>query len=57
VRCVVNCDAHKLHHAGWLRLGAHIARKGGLAAAEVINTLPLPKLREALAAKRKKHGL
>ena len=57
VKCVVNCDAHKLHHAGWLRLGAHIARKGGLCAAEVMNTLPLPKLREALAAKRKQHGV
>jgi DNA polymerase (family 10) len=57
VKCVINCDAHKLHHAGWLRLGAHIARKGGLSPAEVMNTLPLGKLREALAAKRQKHGL
>src|SRR5438445_9121742 len=30
VKCVINCDAHRLEHAGFLRLGAGIARKGWL---------------------------
>ena len=52
VKCVINCDAHRFEHAGFLRLGAGIARKGWLTKADVINTLPLDKLREALKAKR-----
>ncbi len=48
VRCVINCDAHRLDHVQWLRLGTGIARKGWLTKADVINTLPLDKLREAL---------
>jgi DNA polymerase (family 10) len=52
VKCVVNCDAHRLEHFAWLRLGAGIARKGWLTKADVINTLPLDKLRKELAKKR-----
>jgi DNA polymerase (family 10) len=52
VRCVINPDAHRLEHAGFLRLGAGVARKGWLTPADVVNTLPLAALREALAAKR-----
>lgn len=52
VKCVVNCDAHRFEHAGYLQLGAGLARKGWLEKADVINTLPLEKLREALKAKR-----
>lgn len=52
VRCVINCDAHRAEHAGFLRLGAGIARKGWLSKEDVVNTLPLPKLRKALAEKR-----
>lgn len=52
VKCVINCDAHRFEHAGWLRLGAGIARKGGLEKGDVINTLPLERLRKALLAKR-----
>jgi len=52
VRCVINCDAHRLEHAGFLRLGAGTARKGWLTKADVINTLPLNQLRTALGAKR-----
>jgi DNA polymerase (family 10) len=52
VKCVINCDAHRFEHVGWLRLGAGIARKGWLTKEDVINTLPLPELRRALAAKR-----
>jgi DNA polymerase (family X) len=49
VKCVINCDAHRASHAGFLRLGAGIARKGWLEKGDVINTLPLAKLKEALA--------
>ena len=52
VKCVINCDAHRLEHVQWLRLGTGIARKGWLTKADVINTLPLSKLREELAKKR-----
>ncbi len=53
VKCVINSDAHRLEHAGFLRLGAGIARKGWLTKADVINTLPMAALQEALKAKRK----
>ena len=52
VRCVINCDAHRPEHAGFLRLGAGLARKGWLGPGDVLNTLPLVALRKALAAKR-----
>jgi DNA polymerase (family 10) len=54
VKCVINCDAHRFEHAGFLRLGAGIARKGWLAKEDVINTLPLPKLLVELQRKRKR---
>ncbi len=44
VKCVINCDAHRLESAGFLRLGAGIARKGWLTRNDVINTLPLSAL-------------
>jgi DNA polymerase (family 10) len=52
VKCVINCDAHRLEHAGYLRLGAGIARKGWLTKDDVINTLPIDKLMKALVRKR-----
>jgi DNA polymerase (family 10) len=52
VKCVINPDAHRNEHAGFLRLGAGVARKGWLTKADVINTLPLAKLRKELAKKR-----
>lgn len=52
VKCVINCDAHRTEHAGFLRLGAGIARKGWLEKKDVINTLALDKLREELQSKR-----
>ncbi len=52
VRCVINCDAHRAEHAGFLRLGAGMARKGWLTARDVINTQRLSELRRSLAAKR-----
>ena len=52
VRCVVNCDAHRAEHAGFLRLGAGIARKGWLTKKDVVNTQILADLRDSLALKR-----
>jgi DNA polymerase (family 10) len=52
VKCVINCDAHRNEHAGFLRLGAGIARKGWLAKTDVINTLPLKTLLKELNKKR-----
>jgi DNA polymerase (family 10) len=52
VKCVINCDAHRFEQAGFLRLGAGIARKAGLTRDDVINTLPLAKLRVELGKKR-----
>ncbi len=54
VKCVINCDAHRFEQAGFLRLGAGIARKAGLTREDVINTLPLEKLRKELRRKRSK---
>ncbi len=48
VKCVINPDAHKNEHAGFLRLGAGIARKGWLEKGDVINTLPLKSLLKEL---------
>lgn len=52
VKCVINCDSHNLNHVEFLRLGAGIARKGWLTAADVINTQPLSKLKKLLKSKR-----
>ncbi len=54
VKCVINCDAHRVEHAGFLRLGAGIARKGWLEKKDVINTLPLDKLLKELKRKRER---
>jgi DNA polymerase (family 10) len=51
VKCVINVDAHRNSHASFLKLGAGVARKGWLTKADVINTMKLEKLRQALAAK------
>jgi DNA polymerase (family 10) len=52
VKCVINCDAHRFEHVGYLRLGAGIARKGWLTKDDVVNTLPLERVREELQRKR-----
>ena len=44
VKCVINPDAHRNVHAGFLRLGAGVARKGWLEKVDVINTLSLKTL-------------
>jgi DNA polymerase (family X) len=51
IKCVINCDGHRHDHAGYLRLGAAVARKGWLTAGDVVNTLPLPALRRELKRK------
>ncbi len=53
IQCVINPDAHRNEHAGFLRLGAGIGRKGWLEQKDVINTLNLKQLSKALAMKRK----
>ena len=52
VKCVINPDAHRNEHAGFLRLGAGVARKGWLTGADVTNTLSLLKLCKELRRKR-----
>ncbi len=52
VKCVINPDTHRFEQAGFLRLGAGLARKGWLTQADVLNTLPLEKLEARLKEKR-----
>jgi len=52
VKCVINPDAHRNEHAGFLRLGAGLARKGWLEQRDVINALTLKSLLKALKQKR-----
>ena len=54
VKCAINCDGHRLGDAGFLRLGAGIARKGWLTKEDVVNTLPLKALVKELGRKRAK---
>jgi DNA polymerase (family 10) len=52
VKCAINCDAHRREDAGYLRLGAGLARKGWLEKKDVVNTLALTDLKRALQRKR-----
>lgn len=52
VKCVVNANAHRAEHGQYLLFGAHLARKGWLTKFDVVNTLPLKQLRNALLEKR-----
>lgn len=54
VKCAINCDAHRYEQAGFLRLGAGMARKGWLEKKDVVNTLPLDKLKRELQRKRQR---
>jgi DNA polymerase (family 10) len=56
VKCIISPDAHRREHAGYLRLGAAVARKGWLTRADVMNTLPLEKLGRELQRKRMEKG-
>jgi DNA polymerase (family 10) len=55
VKCVLNPDAHRNAHAGFLRLGAGVARKGWLKKNDVVNTWSRTKLKVELQRKRDKH--
>lgn len=46
VKLAIGTDAHKLENMSMLRLGAAVARRGWLEPADVINTLPLSRLRQ-----------
>jgi DNA polymerase (family 10) len=48
VKCAINPDAHRNEHAGFLRLGAGMARKGWLEKGDVVNGLGWQKLSKAL---------
>jgi DNA polymerase (family X) len=48
VKCVINPDAHRNEHAGFLRLGAGIARKGWLAKTDVVNARTWAQLNKEL---------
>ncbi|HXF09723.1 MAG TPA: DNA polymerase/3'-5' exonuclease PolX [Desulfuromonadaceae bacterium] len=54
VKCVINPDAHRNENAGFLRLGAGIARKGWLEQGDVVNALNLKALLKELGRKRQK---
>jgi len=51
VKCAINPDAHRISQFATLRHGVTFARKGWLRREDVINTLPLAKIRKALAGK------
>ena len=53
VKCVINPDAHRNEHAGFLKLGAGVARKGWLEQTDLANTLALKALRKELTRKRR----
>jgi DNA polymerase (family 10) len=52
VKCVINPDAHRNEHAGFLRLGGGMARKGWLEQTDVVNTLTFKQLLRGLKQKR-----
>lgn len=54
VKCSINPDAHSVNGLQHLAFGVDIARKGWLTRQDVINTLPLSKITDALQAKRKR---
>jgi len=54
VKCVINPDAHRNEHSGFLRFGTGIAAKGWLEGRDVVNTSPLKVLLEKLMSRRLK---
>jgi DNA polymerase (family 10) len=52
VTFAINTDSHSVRNLGNLRYGVALAQRGWLTADEVINTWPLKRLREFVAAKR-----
>lgn len=54
VKCAINPDAHSTRGLQDLFFGIASARKGWLTKADVVNTLPLEKIKTVLARKRRK---
>src|SRR5437870_1233153 len=54
VKCVINPDAHRAERLQDLRFGIGIARTGWLTRDDVMNCLPLEKIENALAGKRRR---
>jgi DNA polymerase (family 10) len=52
VPLVINSDAHSMQQLGWIQFGLATARRAWLEGADVLNTLPLEKLRERLKRRR-----
>jgi DNA polymerase (family 10) len=48
VKCAINPDAHRNGQAGFLRLGAGVARKGWLTRTDVVNAWPWTRLGKEL---------
>ncbi|RJP64052.1 MAG: DNA polymerase/3'-5' exonuclease PolX [Candidatus Abyssobacteria bacterium SURF_17] len=46
VKLAIGTDAHHLDHMNMIRLGVAVARRGWLEATDILNTLPLKKLRQ-----------
>jgi DNA polymerase (family 10) len=54
VKLLIDTDSHSPQHLAMMRFGVATARRGWVTKGDVLNTLPLDKLLEALARKRKK---
>jgi DNA polymerase (family 10) len=52
VPCVITPDAHSVEHLEYLKCGIQAARKAGLAAGKVWNTMDLDTIKTALAEAR-----
>jgi DNA polymerase (family 10) len=48
LKCSINVDAHRISELAFYRAGVNAARKGWLTKKDVINTLPLSKVRNFL---------
>jgi len=48
VRFVLSTDSHKVNNLGFMRYAVDLARRAGLAAGDIVNTLPLEEFRKAL---------
>jgi DNA polymerase (family 10) len=57
VKCVINPDAHRVERLQDLWFGIGVARKGWLTKDDVVNCLPLGKIENELAAKRRSCGV
>jgi DNA polymerase (family 10) len=54
IKLLINPDAHTIEEIAFIRYGVDVARRGWLEKADVVNTLPLAEVIQALQAKRKK---